>query len=151
LLSKSESYYADITVKPVQSWRCRTSTPGKPAETTVATKSELNPLLRLLHNDSQKLAKKNNGDRTIKVSNPAMLAKIKISQLNTNIEDLPIMQTHLLTKLLAMTACTQIDNSGASSKAYCAFSKIRKRWCNLARVQDPEGPRILQKCIPPNA
>ncbi len=54
---------------------------------------------------------------TIKVSNPAMLAKIKINQLNTNLEDLPIMQTHLLTKLLAMTACTQIDYSGAGSKA----------------------------------
>ena len=71
------------------------SAPGKPAE-TVATKSELNPLL---HN-RQKLAKTTNGDPTIKVSNPAMLAKIKISQLNTNLEDLPIMQTHLLTKLL---------------------------------------------------
>ena len=91
------------------------STPGKPAE-TVATKSELNPLLRLLHNDHQNLSKKTNGDPTIKISNPAMLAKIKISQLNTN-EDLPIMQTHLLTELLALTACTQIDNSGAGSKA----------------------------------
>ena len=83
----------------------------------VATKSELNPLLRLLHNDRQKLAKITNGDPTIKVSNPVMLAKIKIYQLNTNLEDLPIMQTHLLTKLLAMTACTQIDYSGAVSKA----------------------------------
>jgi hypothetical protein len=54
---------------------------------------------------------------TIKVSNPTMLAKIKINQLNTNLEDLPIMQTHLLTKLLAMTACMQIDYSGAGSKA----------------------------------
>ena len=90
------------------------STQGKPAE-TVATKSELNPLFRLLHNDQ--LAKITNGDPAIKVSNPAMLAKIKISQLNTNLEDLPIMQTHLLTKLLAMTACAQIDYSGAASKA----------------------------------
>ena len=32
-------------------------------------------LLRLLHNDRQKLAKLTNGDATIKVSNPAMLAK----------------------------------------------------------------------------
>ena len=72
-----------------------------PAE-TVATKSELKPLLRLLLNDRQKLAKITNGDLTIKVSDPAMLAKIKISQLNANLEDLPIMQTHLLTKLLAM-------------------------------------------------
>ena len=83
----------------------------------MAAKSELNPILQLLHNDRQKLAKITNGDPTIKVSNPAMLAKIKISQLNTNLEDLPIMQTHLPTKLLAMTACTQIDYSGASSKA----------------------------------
>jgi hypothetical protein len=83
----------------------------------MALKSELNPLLRLLHNDRQKLAKVTNGDPTIKVSNPAMLAKIKISQLNTNLEDLPIMQTHVLTKLLAMTACTQIDYSRAGSKA----------------------------------
>jgi len=93
-----------------------TSTQGRPAE-TIALKTELNPLLRLLHNDRQKLAKMTNGDPTIKVSNPAMLAKIKISQLNTNLEDLPIMQTHVLTKLLAMTACTQIDYSGAGSKA----------------------------------
>jgi hypothetical protein len=93
-----------------------TSTQGRPAE-TMALKTELNPLLRLLHNDRQKLAKMTNGDPTIKVSNPAMLAKIKISQLNTNLEDLPIMQTHVLTKLLAMTACTQIDYSGAGSKA----------------------------------
>ncbi len=84
----------------------------------MAAKSELNPLLRLLHNDRQKLAKITNGDPTIKFSNPAMLAKIKISQLNTNlVEDLSIMQTHLLTKLLAMTACMQIDYSGAGSKA----------------------------------
>ena len=83
----------------------------------MALKSELNPLLRLLHNDRQKLAKVTNGDPTIKVSNPAMLAKIKITQLNTNLEDLPIMQTHVLTKLLTMTACTQIDYSGAGSKA----------------------------------
>jgi hypothetical protein len=48
----------------------------------------------------------------------AMLAKIKISQINTNLEDLPIMQTRtVLTKLLAMTACTQIDYSGAGFKA----------------------------------
>ena len=93
-----------------------TSAPGRTAE-TVTAKSELNPLLRLLHNDRQKLAKLTNGDPSIKVSNPAMLAKIKINQLNTNLEDLPIMQTHLLTKLLAMTACTQIDYSGAGSKA----------------------------------
>ena len=57
----------------------------------MATKSELNPLLRLLHNDCQKLAKMTNGDPTIKVLNPAMLEKMKISQLNTNLEDLPIM------------------------------------------------------------
>jgi len=68
-----------------------TSTPGRPAE-TMADKSELIPFLRLLHNDRQKLAKITNGEPTIKVSNPAMLAKkIKISQLNTNLEDLPIM------------------------------------------------------------
>ena len=94
-------------------------------------KSELNPLLRLLHNDRQKLAKITNGDPTIKVSNPAMLAKIKISQLNTNLEDLPIMQTR------------HIDYSGAGSKAdawhIAHFLKFKKRWCYLARVQDHKG------------
>jgi hypothetical protein len=74
-------------------------------------------LLRLLHNDRQKLAKLTNGDATIKVSKPAMLAKIKVHQLGSNIEDLPIMQTHILIKLLAMNACAQIDYSGVGSKA----------------------------------
>jgi hypothetical protein len=46
-----------------------------------------------------------------------MLAKIKVHQLGSNIEDLPIMQTHMLTKLLAMNACAQIDYSGVGSKA----------------------------------
>jgi len=39
---------------------------------------------------NDQLAKITNGDPAIKVSDPAMLAKIKISQLNTNLEDLPI-------------------------------------------------------------
>ena len=46
-----------------------------------------------------------------------MLAKIKVHQLGSNIEELPIMQTHLLTKLLAMNAYEQIDYSGVGSKA----------------------------------
>ena len=68
-------------------------------------------------NDRQKLAKLTNGDATIKVSHRAMLAKIKVHQLGSNFEDLPIMQTHMLTKLLAMNACAQIDYSGVGSKA----------------------------------
>ena len=78
-------------------------TSGKSSDAAIV-KGELNPLLRLLHNYRQKLAKLTNGDATIKVSNPAMLAKIKVHQLGSNIEDLPIMQTHMLTKLLAMNA-----------------------------------------------
>jgi len=46
-----------------------------------------------------------------------MLAKIKVHQLGSNIEDLPIMQTHMLTKLLAMNACVQIGYSGVGLKA----------------------------------
>jgi hypothetical protein len=45
-----------------------------------------------------------------------MLAKIKVHQLGSNIEDLPIMQTHMLTKLLAMNAYVQIDYSSVGSK-----------------------------------
>ena len=89
---------------------------GRQQETT-AFKSELNPLLRLLHSDRLKLAKLTNNDATIKVTNPVLLAKIKTSQLNTNLEDLPIMQTHMLTKVLTMTACTPIDYSGPGAKA----------------------------------
>ena len=66
------------------------STSGKSLD-AASVKSELNPPLRLLHNDRQKLAKLTNGDATIKVSNPAMHAKIKVHQLGSNIEDLPIM------------------------------------------------------------
>jgi hypothetical protein len=132
-----------------------TSTPGRPAE-TMALKSELNPLLRLLHNDRQKLAKvTNGGDPTIKVSNPAMLAKIKISQLNTNLEDLPIMQTHVLTNLLAMTACTQIDYSGAGSKAdawhIAHFLKFKKDGATLREfktIKDfQEFVDTVEKCF----
>ena len=61
-----------------------TPTPGRPAE-TMALRSELNPLLRLLHNDRQKLAKITNGDPTTKVCNPAMLAKIKISHASSTL------------------------------------------------------------------
>jgi hypothetical protein len=89
---------------------------GRQQETT-AFKSELNPLLRLLHSDRLKLAKLTNNDATIKMTNPVLLAKIKTSQLNTNLEDLPIMQTHMLTKVLTMTACTPIDYSGPGAKA----------------------------------
>ena len=46
-----------------------------------------------------------------------MLAKIKVHQLGSNIEDLPIMQTHMLTKLLTMNSCEQINYSGVGSKA----------------------------------
>ncbi len=80
-------------------------------------KSELDPLLRILHNDRQKLAKLTNGDPTAKVSNPVMLARIKMQQQGTNLEGLPILQSHILIKLLAMIACTQIDYSGPGSKA----------------------------------
>ena len=89
---------------------------GKQLEAS-AIKSELNPLLRLLHNDRLKFAKLTNNDAAIKVTNPVLLVKIKTSQLNTNLEDLPIMQTHMLTKLLTITACTQIDYSGPGTKA----------------------------------
>ena len=57
---------------------------GKQLEAT-ALKSELNPLLRLLHNDHVKLAMLTNNDAAIKVTNPVLLAKIKRSQLNTNL------------------------------------------------------------------
>ena len=130
------------------------STPGRPAE-TVATKSELNPLPRLLNNDCQKLANITNGDPTIKVSNPAMLAKIKISQLNTNLEDLLIMQTNLLTKLLAFIACTQIDYSGAGSKAnvwhiahFLKFEKDGAKLRTFRTLKDfQESVDTVEKCF----
>ena len=52
------------------------TTSGKSSD-AVSVKGELNPLLRLLHNDRQKVAKLTNGDATIKVSNPAILGKSK--------------------------------------------------------------------------
>jgi hypothetical protein len=59
------------------------ATTGKSSD-AASVKGELNPLLRLLHNDRKKLAKLTNGDATIKVSNPAMLAKSKsISSAST--------------------------------------------------------------------
>ena len=96
------------------------STSGKLTD-AASVKGELNPLLRLLHNDQQKLAKLTNGDATIKVSNLAIFAKIKVHQLESNIEDLPNMQTQMLTKLLAMNACAQINYNGVGSKADAAW------------------------------
>jgi hypothetical protein len=81
---------------------------GKQLEAT-ALKSELNLLLRLLHNDRLKLAKLTNNDAAVKMTNPVLLVIIKTSQLNTNLEDLPIIQTHMLTK--------QKDYSGPVAKA----------------------------------
>ena len=63
------------------------STSGKSTD-AASVKGEFNPLLRLLHNDRQKLAKLTNGDATVNVSNPAMLAKIKVHQLGSNIEEI---------------------------------------------------------------
>ena len=91
--------------------------------------------------------------------------KFKISQLNTNLEDLPIMQTHVLTKLLAMTACTQIDYSGDGSKAdawhIANFLKFEKDGATLrefkttqprnASVRSPWKPSATARHIPPNA
>jgi len=116
-LTKNGKIILTSPSNPRENYEAGASTSGKLTE-AASIKTGLNPLLRLLHNDRQKLAKLTNGDATIKVSNPAMLAKIKINQLGSNIEDLPIMQTHMLTKLLAMNACVQIDYySGTGSKA----------------------------------
>jgi hypothetical protein len=87
------------------------STSGKSTD-AASVKGELNSLLL-----RQNLAKLTNGDTTIKVTNPEMLAKIKVHQLGSNIEDLPVHAAHMLTKLLAMNACAQIDYSGIGSKA----------------------------------
>ena len=67
------------------------SAPGEPAE-TVATKSEL----------TRSSTTGKNSRRQPMETPPSRFPtpKIKISQLNTNLEDLPIMQTHLLAKLL---------------------------------------------------
>jgi hypothetical protein len=85
----------------------------------------------------------------------SLLAKIKISQLNTNLEALPIMQTHLLTKLLAMTACTQIDYSGAGSKVDAChiahFLKFEKDGATLREFKTmkdfQEFVDMVEKCF----
>ena len=125
-----------------------TSTSGKSSDAE-SVKGELNSLLRLLHNDRQKLAKLTNSDATIKVSNPAMLAKIKVHQLGLNIEDLPIMQTHMLTKLLTMHACEQIDYSGVGSKAdawhISHFLKFERDGVTLRAVKSMKTS--IEKCF----
>ena len=98
---------------------------GKQLEAT-AFKSELNPLLSLLHNDHLKLAKLTNNDAAIKVTDPVLLAKIKTSQLNTNLEDL-------------------LPWRQSGRMAHRAFPKVRKRRDGDARVQDAQGlPRAYR-------